>query len=92
MATARARVPDPMAITQLLELHPFPSEHAQLKRIERLWVFDLPGTPAELWPFISDTSRMNRALGTAEMTFVEMLESERGTGVDPDCVDAAKMV
>jgi class 3 adenylate cyclase len=60
-----------LTIAQLLELHPFPAEHANKKRIERLWVFDLPGTPAMLWPFISDTSRMNRALGTAQMTFVE---------------------
>jgi class 3 adenylate cyclase len=62
---------EPLTVAKLLELHPFPAEHAKLKRIERLWVFDLPGTPAALWPFISDTSRMNRALGTAEMTFVE---------------------
>ena len=35
-------------------------------------MFDLPGTPTQrCWPFISDTSRMNRALGTAEMSFVE---------------------
>ena len=61
----------PLTIAQLLELHPIPDEIATQKRIERLWVFDLPGTPAALWPFISDTSRMNRALGTAEMTFVE---------------------
>jgi class 3 adenylate cyclase len=60
-----------LTIGQLLELHPFPAEFAKLKRIERLWVFDLPGTAAALWPFISDTSRMNRALGTAEMKFVE---------------------
>ena len=58
------RWPPPLTIAQLLELHPFPAEHASKKRIERLWVFDLPGTPATLWPFISDTSRMNRALGT----------------------------
>jgi class 3 adenylate cyclase len=56
---------------QLLELHPFPTEYGADKRIERLWVYDLPGTPQTIWPFISDTSRMNRALGTAEMTFWE---------------------
>ena len=56
---------------QLLELHPWPEEWANAERIERLWVFDLPGAPESLWPFISDTSRMNRALGTSEMTFTE---------------------
>ena len=68
-----------LTIAQLLELHPFPAEHANKKRIERLWVFDLPGTPAMLWPFISDTSRMNRALGTAQMTFVEKNGLRHGT-------------
>jgi class 3 adenylate cyclase len=60
-----------MTKSQLLELHPWPAAYADAKKIERLWTFDLPGKPSELWPFISDTSRMNRALGTAEMTFVE---------------------
>ncbi len=60
-----------LTIGELLEHHPVPEELANLTRIERLWVFDLPGTPAALWPFISDTSRMNRALGTAKITFVE---------------------
>ena len=62
---------EPLTVAQLLELHPFPEDFAKQKRIEKLWVIDLPGTPAALWPFLSDTSRMNRALGTAPMTFVE---------------------
>src|SRR3569623_1334663 len=62
---------EPLTLAQLLELHPFPEDFAKQKRIEMLWVIDLPGTPAALWPFLSDTSRMNRALGTAPMTFVE---------------------
>jgi class 3 adenylate cyclase len=63
-----------MALTtaQLLELHPWPVEWASHKRIERMWVHDLAGTPETLWPLLSDTSRINRALGTAEMTFVEI--------------------
>lgn len=32
-------------------------------RVECLWHFDLKATPAQLWPYISDTSRMNRDLG-----------------------------
>jgi class 3 adenylate cyclase len=62
---------EPLTKAQLLDLHPWPAEYKDAKKIERLWTFDLPGTPAALWPFISDTSRMNRALGTAEMTFTE---------------------
>ena len=60
----------PLTVEQLLELHPWPAPWGGEKRIERLWVYDVPGTPEALWPFIADTSRMNRALGTAEMTFV----------------------
>ncbi|HTR49866.1 MAG TPA: DUF5939 domain-containing protein [Kofleriaceae bacterium] len=62
---------EPLTKDKLLELHPWPAEYANARKIERLWTFDLPGTPSALWPFISDTSRLNRALGTAEMTFVE---------------------
>jgi len=62
---------DRLDAKQLLELHPWPEEWATAERIERLWVYDLPGSPAEFWPFLSDTSRLNRALGTSEMTFTE---------------------
>ncbi|HSD87121.1 MAG TPA: hypothetical protein VLB44_06385, partial [Kofleriaceae bacterium] len=69
MATAAASAAPPLTVAQLLELHPWPAQFADEKnRIERLWVYDLPGPPHALWPFISDTSRMNRALGTAAMT------------------------
>lgn len=62
---------EPLTVARLLELHPFPAPWANDKRIERLWTFDLPGRPEDLWPWIADTSRMNRALGTAEMVFEE---------------------
>lgn len=61
----------PRTLAQLLALHPYPAEWARDRRIERLWVFDVKGTPEALWPHIADTSRMNRVLGTAEMQFEE---------------------
>lgn len=64
----------PLTIEQLLERHPWPERHAKEPRLEWLWHFDLPGDPGALWRLISDTSRLNRALGVAEMTF-----TERGT-------------
>src|SRR5262245_59081340 len=81
MATSRESVAGnpPLTVPQLLELHPYPAAWANEKRIERLWTFDLPGTPETIWPFIADTSRMNRALGTAEMTFEERDGKRRGT-------------
>jgi class 3 adenylate cyclase len=62
---------EPLSVEQLLQLHPFPAQWANEKRIERLWTFDLPGKPEDLWPWIADSSRMNRALGLAEMVFEE---------------------
>lgn len=61
----------PLTVEELLAHHPWPSEWAGEKRIERFWIFELPGTPEALWSFLSDTSRMNRALGTAAMQFEE---------------------
>jgi class 3 adenylate cyclase len=69
----------PLTLEQLLALHPWPAEWASQKRIERLWVFDVAAAPEALWPFLSDTSRMNRALGTAEMTFREDQGLRRGS-------------
>src|ERR1700754_4962424 len=70
---------EPLTMAQLLALHPFPAAWADERRLERLWVFDVPGTPEALWPHIADTSRMNRALGTAEMTFEERDGKRWGT-------------
>ncbi len=62
---------EPLTVQQLLELHPWPSDWTRAKKIERMWIHDVAGDPEALWPHISDTSRMNRALGTAEMEFWE---------------------
>ncbi len=78
MATAH-RTTEPLTLEQLLAQHPYPAAWANEKRIERLWTFDLPGRPEDLWPWIADTSRMNRALGTAEMTFEERAGKRWGT-------------
>lgn len=70
---------EPLTVEQLLDRHPWPAPWGSAKRIEKLWIHEVPGTPEALWPFISDTSRMNRALGTAEMTFVEREGKRYGT-------------
>ncbi|MEO7331857.1 MAG: DUF5939 domain-containing protein [Minicystis sp.] len=56
-------------LESFLALHPWPEEYAGKRRLEWLWTFDLPVSPAELWPVIADSSRMNRALGVNEMKF-----------------------
>ena len=68
-----------MTVPELLARHPFPEAWAHERRIERLWVFDVKGTPEALWPHIADTSRMNRVLGTAEMRFEERDGKRWGT-------------
>lgn len=68
-----------LSVEGVLQLHPFPAEYASARRIERLWTFDLPCSPEALWPHIADTSRMNRALGTAEMFFEERDGKRFGT-------------
>jgi class 3 adenylate cyclase len=58
-------------IEELLALHPWPEVAARVggRRLEWLWHFDVPVTPDALWRVISNTSRMNRALGVSEMKF-----------------------
>jgi class 3 adenylate cyclase len=69
----------PLTVEQLLALHPYPAPWASERRIEKLWVFDLTCAPEALWPYIADTSRMNRILGTAEMKFEERDGKRWGT-------------
>lgn len=59
------------SLEELLAAHPWPAEYAALPRKEWLWHFEVPLALDVLWPKIADTSRMNRALGVSEMTFVD---------------------
>lgn len=70
---------DVLTLEQFLALHPWPGEHADKKRLEWFWKFDVPLSVEALWPVISDTSRMNRALGVAEMKFEERKGVRWGT-------------
>jgi class 3 adenylate cyclase len=52
--------------------HPWSEKmRALAEPLDNLWVFELQAKPSELWPFISDTSRMNRAMGVSRMVFEE---------------------
>ncbi len=59
----------PPTVEQLLAAHPWPREHAATPRLEWLWHYDVAMPLEQLWPLVADTSRMNRALGTARMHF-----------------------
>ena len=52
-------------------MHPWPEPWARDAPVAKLWVYELAGAPEALWPWIADTSRLNRALGMPEMAFEE---------------------
>ncbi len=53
-------------------LHPWPAEHGEGARIEYLWRFESAASAEDVWRVLSDTSRLNRALGGPEMHFTEV--------------------
>ncbi len=69
-----------MTIADLLRDHPWPAALRDTPRLEWLWVIDVELTPLELWPLVSDLSRLNRALGNPEMRFVERDGQRWGSG------------
>ncbi len=68
-----------LTLDDLHRLHPWPRQYGDGKRIEYLWHFDLDAAPADVWRVTADTSRLNRALGTAEMHFAERGRERWGT-------------
>jgi class 3 adenylate cyclase len=67
-------------LAQILEGFPWdPDVIADAKPIEEVWSFDLPVDAERLWEGIVDTSRLNRALGLAELELEE--RDGRLTGV-----------
>ena len=67
-------------IDDLLREHPWPAALAAQRRLEWLWVIDVALPPLELWPLVSDLSRLNRALGNPELRFVERDGQRWGSG------------
>ncbi len=61
--------PPPPTLAQLLSAHPWPARYANAARVEFLWHFEVAMPVAQLWPLVADSSRMNRALGVAQMHF-----------------------
>lgn len=69
----------PHTLAEFSALHPLPLEHGPRATLEYLWSFDVAADPADLWRIVADTSRMNRALGTAPMTFTPEDDLKRWT-------------
>ena len=66
-------------MSELLALHPWPEPWGKEKRLEWFWHQDLSGDPETVWRLMSDTSRVNRALGVSEMKFEEREGKRWGT-------------
>ena len=59
-------------LRDFLTAHPWPEEWAhRALPVEYYFRFTLPATPAELWPIVSDTSRLNELMGYPSMSFTE---------------------
>ncbi len=69
-----------LTIADLLRDHPWPTEFGGTYRLEFLWAIDVELAPDELWPLVSDVSRLNRALGNPEMKFEEKEGLRYGSG------------
>ena len=55
-----------------LRRHPWPPDLvADGEPLDFLWTYRLRATPEQLWPYLIDTSRINRAVGVAPMQFEE---------------------
>ncbi len=67
--TLTAPAPAPLTVEDVARLHPWPARWGAGRRLTYLWHFDLASSPADVWRITADTSRLNRALGTAEMHF-----------------------
>jgi class 3 adenylate cyclase len=81
----------PLDMKELLKLHPWPAEFADESRLDWFRHFELKGEPDALWRLMSDTSRLNRALGVSEMHFEERdgkrFGSSRNGGVRHEWVE-----
>lgn len=51
------------------QVHPIVPE-PKGRVFEAQWTWDLSGTPAELWPFVSNTERINAAVGLPSVEYV----------------------
>ncbi|MDP3153343.1 MAG: DUF5939 domain-containing protein [Archangium sp.] len=69
----------PKTIEQVLALHPWPEAYGAAPRLDWLWHFEVALSVDQLWPIIADSSRMNRALGVAEIKFEDRAGVRWGT-------------
>ncbi|MCI0464843.1 MAG: protein kinase [Gemmataceae bacterium] len=65
---------EPAGIT----VHPRLPKADPTKVLHYDFVFDLEASPAQLWPYVSNTDRLNRAVGIPAVQFQAQVDAERG--------------
>lgn len=60
-----------MTREEFLKRWPWPAEWAGDKPVEWFWNWELPASPEELWPGLSDTTTFNHRIGLSEVKYKE---------------------
>ncbi|MFN0252216.1 MAG: protein kinase domain-containing protein [Kofleriaceae bacterium] len=61
----------------LITAHPAPPVHRESRIIEYSFEWELQSTPEQLWPFVSNTEKMNRATGLPPVKFeIESIKND----------------
>jgi class 3 adenylate cyclase len=61
-----------ISLDTFLEGHPWPDElRSRGEPMDFLWCIELSAPPEQVWPFVIETSRLNRALGLEPSEFLE---------------------
>lgn len=63
-----------LTLNEFLTIYPWEVKYIsnKPKRLDWLWTFELDFPTATIWTLISDTSRLNKAIGLSEMNFEEV--------------------
>ncbi|GAA5505208.1 serine/threonine-protein kinase PknD [Novipirellula caenicola] len=61
-----------------IETHPKMPEHCADKRWQKTEHWELISDPDELWPYVSNTERLNRAIGLPAVTYRTEYDEQRG--------------
>ncbi len=69
----------------LITAHPAPPVHRESRIIEYSFEWELQSTPEQLWPFVSNTEKMNRATGLPPVKFeIESIKTEARVPTGPN--------
>jgi class 3 adenylate cyclase len=71
-----------MTLDEFLKRWPWPAEWAGERPVEWFWNWELPASPEELWPGLSDTTSFNQRIGLSEVKYKEQDGVLHGSSVN----------